>query len=86
MGHLECFNFCLKILNWKITGFVNLSNCSVNLNVKQIYFAFTAANNVSRVVSTILLSGFRVTAVAQGQMLQVFKTTVVKDRNNFFGR
>lgn len=74
MGCLECFNFCLKILNGKITGFVNLSNCSVNLNVKQIYFAFTASNNVSR-VSMILSSGFRVTAMAQGQMLHIFKTT-----------
>lgn len=49
------------------------------------FFAFNATNNVAR-VSMILSSGFRVTAVAQGQMLHIFKTTVVEDKNNLFGR
>lgn len=49
------------------------------------FFALNAANNVEG-VGMILSSGFRVTAVAQGQMLHIFKTTVVDDRNNLFGR
>lgn len=61
MGHLGCFNFSLKILSWKTTGFVYENNCLVKLNVKQIFFAFNVANNISRVTS-----GFRVTAMAEG--------------------
>lgn len=53
--------------------------------MSKIFFAFNGTNNVAR-VSMILSSGFRVTAVAQGQMLHIFKTTVVEDKNNLFGR